>query len=232
MWADVPQMEQDVNALLNEAVGLRYFTVGKELHEETIARLDALAKEIEAFRKRAQEQKEEEAANLAFAFLQYVVGTTCLLSMWVQLKEDCPDDACVSIVNAQRAIECGLRLLPNDAFQQVSELLHFLEHVLFPPQLFSSIAHQYGWAECSICGQTYGDCDHLAGQLYMGQMCAKVIREISHVDHVAIVRNPADKALRIPAWPDGDKVRCTLTRRVVGENDGKIQGVPILRANG
>jgi hypothetical protein len=231
VWADVPEMEQETNALLKEVLVLRYFSVGRELQEEAVLKLGELTERIDAFRKQAQERKDEPAANLAFVFLQYVAGTIHFLSMWLHLKKDRIEDAWVSLTDSQENINCGLRLLDKESFRQVAGLLHVLEQVLFPPQVFLSCAYQYGWAKCSICGQVYGECDHLAGKLYMGEMCTKEVQEVGHVEHVAIVQYPDDKALRVPALLDGDKKLCSLTLRIVGENDGEIEGVPILRAN-
>jgi len=71
------------------------------------------------------------------------------------------------------------------------------EKLLFPLQQFVSVSHYFGCAECTICDKVYGECEHVAGRLYMGQLCVKRFRDISGANHIAFVDHPRDKGFRL-----------------------------------
>ncbi len=52
----------------------------------------------------------------------------------------------------------------------------------------------------------------------MGEKCYQVVKNISHIDHVAIVPDPEDKRLR---FPKGDRCRLTLRMRGDSAADGE-----------
>ncbi len=86
--------------------------------------------------------------------------------------------------------------------------------------------------ECTICDKVYGECEHVAGRLYMGQMCVRRVRDIGPVDHIAIVDHPRDKGCRWTKVKDDGYMYCTLTRRQLekaGEDRGNVE-VCVLRA--
>jgi hypothetical protein len=88
------------------------------------------------------------------------------------------------------------------------------------------------YAECTICNEAYGECDHVAGRLYMGQMCSKLVHEITGADHVALVDHPRDKGCRITKVKRDGHMYCTLTRRQLekaGDDRGHAE-MCILRA--
>ena len=146
-----------------------------------------------------------------------------MLEVWINLKLDQPDAAWEALVAAQEEIGCGMRLRPNASFREVPELLRDMERLLFPAQVFVSSAIKYESAECSACGSVYGECDHLAGELNMGEMCVAVVRNVLGIDHVAIVKQPDNKRCRCPTWPDGDVQRCCFTHRVVAQADRGLE---------
>ena len=102
------------------------------------------------------------------------------------------------------------------------EHLDALEHHMFPAQMFFSPGMIIREARCSICGQEYGECDHLAGKPYMGELCT---REIVHVDleEVSLVTNPANKHARGIIISDKDGIhRDFLTWRLAPEKTSKL----------
>ncbi|MDD3381663.1 MAG: hypothetical protein PHD68_10735, partial [Rugosibacter sp.] len=72
--------------------------------------------------------------------------------------------------------------------------------------------------ECSICGGDYDDCDHLIGRPYMGRFCYIIARDIS-LDHVAIVKEPADKRCRVERFNVDGGVRNRMTWRIERRDD-------------
>lgn len=65
----------------------------------------------------------------------------------------------------------------------------------YPYTIFLSIAVTAERLECSICGLDIDSeqCPHMRGHLYNGVMASAIIRDITHMDHVAMVPHPEDK---------------------------------------
>ena len=76
--------------------------------------------------------------------------------------------------------------------------LDAIETIIFPPQRFCSSVMIAKGAKCSICEGEYGECEHVAGKAYMGMFCASIVSEITAVESVDIVENPADKRCVFP----------------------------------
>jgi hypothetical protein len=119
------------------------------------------------------------------------------LLMWIAIKEGCADDSWDHLVDAQIAARSAVRAHPTgEQYLTFGEWLHDIEHTIFPSMTFVSSGHTCNKSKCSICNDDYGKCDHLAGRPYGGVFCSQILTEISHVDHVAIVSEPADKHCR------------------------------------
>ncbi len=91
---------------------------------------------------------------------------------------------------------------------QRSRKLERIEKLIFPPQTFLSTGLLVGSQECSICNEEYENCNHIKGKPYMGELCRCIIKDIIELNHLAIVKNPADKGCRI--IKDGERNRMTL----------------------
>jgi hypothetical protein len=72
--------------------------------------------------------------------------------------------------------------------------LYALE-TLYPYDIFLSIGAVVERFDCSICGHNIDsfECSHRKGELYRGQLAIAIARNIVHLDHVAMVDQPADK---------------------------------------
>jgi hypothetical protein len=212
MWSTPEEMLKVADEVLKEALSYGYVSIGSELQEEAIARVKSLQSQIEQHRKDAIARKDEESANLAWIVGCFADGICEFLSMWIHIKNDQMESAWDALINAQGNLEAALKLRHAEGLSRLNRNLYAIEKVLFPPCMFVSSSILYGSADCSICGSEYGECDHVSGRLYMGEMCCRVVRNIMHIDHVAIVDYPDDKRLRFPALVNGED-RCSLTRR-------------------
>jgi hypothetical protein len=67
-------------------------------------------------------------------------------------------------------------------------------------------------SHCSICGQEYGDCTHLTGKAYMGEICQRIIKKCTPLE-VSIVDHPADKRCYAEKISHKGKMRDVLTWR-------------------
>ena len=127
-------------------------------------------------------------------------SVVCELQMWLSLKESDASSAWNSFCDAEQYALNARHWLPQDfepAKDQV-EHLRLVERIAFPyPAYFTSMGVIVGREVCTICESEYGTCGHLVGELYDGHMCARRCEEIKECLHVAIVRNPDDKRLRL-----------------------------------
>lgn len=216
-WSRATEMGQEVQAALTDALNLGYLSCGVELQVASINTIADLYVDADVFRKAAIDSKDEELANRTFVLQRFMCGTQNLLRMWVHLKQDQAEQGWDALIGAQTEIECGLRFQELEVFRQVAKRLLLLESVLFPPQVFTSPSMVYQSSSCTICEGEYGECDHVAGRLYMGQMCAARRRGNLGIDHQAIVKDPKDKACRVIRFQRDNYMVNKLTLRVEGE---------------
>lgn len=216
-WAAVTEMRKEVNESFKEGHRYCYASCGHELQTEQQHRVHALLQRLDKYRHEAIEAMDEEVANAAFISLTLVEGLLNHLQLWLLLKADRMDEAWGQLVEAQDSVQLALRFVQSELLQHWYMELLALEKLLFPPQQFVSSSHTFGYAECTICHQVYGECDHVAGRLYMGQLCVKQIHEITGADHIALVDHPRDKGCRWTKVKRNGYMYCTLTHRRLEE---------------
>ncbi|WP_276300763.1 hypothetical protein [Halorussus lipolyticus] len=122
------------------------------------------------------------------------------LTMWNDLREEQWESAWENMVraqlNAQRAVQAD-KLGEKFGMKNYHKRLNSVETLLFPDQLFTSPGMKTGTAICSICDSEYSECSHIKNRAYNGEICFTEITDITEVDHIAIVEDPANKLQRI-----------------------------------
>ena len=202
MWNSIADMQKDVLALIGNALRTHaFFSIATRLQKSDIDCLLGYYSRLEDTRKAAATRLDEPMANMAFILACYVKATLHFIWMWLFLKKNKMKTAWDSLVMAQDHLSFALRLHEFDGMSSFNTRLGVAEKLLFPPQVYSSSAPVFGWTQCSICGERYGEdkCCHLAGELYMGQMCVKKMQDFQTFDHIAIVEEPDDKRLHFPS---------------------------------
>jgi hypothetical protein len=210
--------DEDINREVLEAIngGMRHahFTCGIEFQREHIKKLGSLHDRLARLRHYFISKSDEPRANAAFRAQMLVSGINHFLEMWVRLKEDDPVKAWDSLVEAQQKLEIAQRILFDPDTNNLLMHLLAVEQTVFPPQTFFSSAYTFPEAICSICNQTHGECGHVSGRIYMGQICRRRIPKSSFTEF-SIVFTPRDKRCRIAEYAEDGKVHCTLTRREI-----------------
>jgi hypothetical protein len=175
-------------------------TIATELQREWMGRTQTYTSKCSEFKEQAVDAKDEEMANALLSIEFMLCAMFNELSMWVLLKEGKAKEAWHNLVVAQGAARCAMKAHRlGAAMEGYAVGLHRIEHVVFPPQRFVSSALVVSYYQCSICGGKYGDCGHVVGKPYMGELCSRVPRDIVSVDHVAWLQDndPADKRCRV-----------------------------------
>jgi hypothetical protein len=219
-WSTVEDAKNEVLETVNGGMRHAHFSCGIESQRESIDKLGSLQERLKKLRYYYISQSDEPHANAAFRAQMLVSGSKSFLEMWVLLKESEYVEAWLKLVDAQSDFGIAQRILFDPDTSNV--LLHLLsvEKAVFPPQIFFSSAYTCPEAFCSICNQSYGDCDHLQGRIYMGQICRRRIPKSTFTEF-SIVLTPRDKRCRIAEYAKDGKVYCTLTHREV------VQSTPV-----
>ncbi|MCI0485917.1 MAG: hypothetical protein L0229_04875 [Blastocatellia bacterium] len=195
---------------------------GKEFQEEAVQKLVALKQQASDLKAELIASCDEQSANLLLSLEEAIEALCYELRMWIALKEDDPNSAWDCLISAQSAMLTAIQ-----SHSAVSHLegyvqrLHFLEKILFPPQTFLSPGIVIEESKCSICGEEYGECDHLKGKPYMGRICAKEITK-AKIRECSLVEEPANRHARILRFTDGGITRDVMTWRIITETPNEI----------
>jgi len=204
-----------------------YAARAREFQAESIATLETLALDIADLKAEMVELQDEDVANCMLGLSLAAKALSCELRMWVALKDDDAALAWDFLAEAQSCASNAIRAHRiSDHLGRYVERLEVLERLLFPPISFTSLGMVIQESHCSICGAQYGDCDHVKGEVYMGEMC---VQEITRADlaEISIVQRPANKRARVTTIGEGGAQRDLLTWRLVppSQNEGSTTGL-------
>ncbi len=189
------------------------------LQMEAVEAIRVAAEKVMAEKALAISAGDEDYANLLLGCQCVAIALESEIKMWLHLKAEKPDNAWNELVSAQMASADAMRA--HRGFSHLTQhidRLEAIERLVFPPQVFISSGMIVGYQECSICGGDYDECSHLVGKPYMGEFCHIVAREIS-LDHVAIVKDPADKRCRVERFSVEGGYRNRMTWQIEVESD-------------
>lgn len=224
----------DLNEAISELELYNYITRDNDLQKTACQELETLLKHIKDRKQEATESLDENMANILLGYECAVAFISASISMWILLKEGKPDDAWGRLVEAQQLVADAVRAHPGFAHMEVhGQRLRAIEDLIFPSQNFLSVGIIVRKRLCSICGVQYGECNHLVGRPYMGQFCRTIVTEIDHVDHVALVSEPANKNARVVSFSVPGGRRNKMTWKVTPEEivansiDGDQEGLTV-----
>lgn len=211
------------NEKVKEAEVFLSIARASELQEAACKKLEELLKELALEKDVAIKNKSEDYANLLLGCECVAHALIAELRMWLLLKEEKPDAAWDQLVDAQMSSASAARA--HDGFRHLEQhygKLIAIEHLVFPSQVFISSGFIVRHQECSICGEEYGECQHLIGKPYMGRFCHIIAGDLE-LDHVAIVEHPADKRCRVQHFDAEGGSRNRMTWRVEAEKEAHNQ---------
>jgi hypothetical protein len=193
---EIMAFQDEFQQIIQEGQKFCFVTRAKEFQLRARDTLKNLSKKIATLKKKAVAAAYEDAANEILSYEEIANAIINELSMWIALKEDNPGAAWDYLVNAQMAAISAMQAHPSaNHLDTYLEHLDALEHHMFPKQLFFSPGIIIREARCSICGQEYGECDHVAGRPYMGELCSREIVR-ADLEEASLVDNPANKHAR------------------------------------
>ncbi|MGC8757996.1 MAG: hypothetical protein ACP5QX_06055 [Caldisericaceae bacterium] len=194
-----------------------FMSRGKEFQQDAINELTALKQKVISLKEKAIKNKDEDSANCALSLENIIDAMINELMMWIALKEDDPNKAWDYLIEAQSNAKTALKahyIAIDLNMEKYSDKLYLLEKLLFPPQIFFSPGFIIIESKCSICGKEYGECEHIVGKAYMGQMCNRIITE-TDLKEVSVVEEPANKHARILTFTDNGVTRDFMTWKII-----------------
>jgi hypothetical protein len=192
-----------------------YMARAKELQEDACQNLLRLRGQVTDLKNEFIAQGDEESSNTLLSAEYILDAFISELRTWIALKEDNASAAWDFFVDAQMAAHIAIQAHAfGERLNHYIYRLEAVEKILFPHITFVSPGFVIESGECSICGQPYGDCDHIKGRAYMGQMCVNNVTKIKHVREVSIVDEPASKHCRVLNFTDNGITRDIMTWRV------------------
>lgn len=215
MNVKVEEFVDEYTEVVTSCEKFTFLTRGIGYQKESIKELTELLETSHKVRIEVIQDEDENAANQMLALSCMINAVRFELKMWVDLKTEEWDKAWSALVDAQDCAK-NARTAHEIARQcNVEKYLGKLEHLetfVFPPQNFNSPGIYVESFTCSICGEDYSECDHIAGEPYWGFFCQRIADEIAGTREVALVNNPEDKKARITEHiTDDDMIRDQLT---------------------
>lgn len=212
---EITAFQEEFNETVVECQKFCFVTRAREFQVRSRDRLMLLKEKAEQLKGYMIASKYEDAANAMLSYEEMTKALIYELRMWIALKDDDLSAAWDFLVDAQLATIAAMQAhIIADHLDGYGMHLSALEKHMFPNHGFSSIGAIVRKSECSICGQEYGECDHLKGKPYMGKICHERVTEYE-LEEVSIVPNPGNKHCRIISFTDGDITRDTLTWQVL-----------------
>ncbi|MCK4427202.1 MAG: hypothetical protein KAW16_01815 [candidate division Zixibacteria bacterium] len=208
--------QKEFNEVVRDCQRFCFATRAKEFQLQACEELTKLKEKVSRIKAKVVATKDNDSANCMLSFEEMINALINELKMWVALKEDDPNSAWDFLVDAQHATRTAMQAHEVAShLEGYSNRLLALEQLLFPPQLFVSIGVVIQSSKCSICGQLYGECDHVAGKAYMGKMCGRIIEEIQEAKEISFVKEPGSKRHRAYNFTDGGVTRDIMTWRSI-----------------
>jgi hypothetical protein len=121
------------------------------------------------------------------------------MRLWIALRQQRFHVAWDALVTAQYAAHWAARWLPEiEPAQHMEQHLAEVERTVFPKQQFLSPALivDESQVECSLCHIFGGECEHIPGEIYAGEVAGRNLHRIVGIREISFVDNPANKRAR------------------------------------
>ena len=215
-WDSYDGFVKEMTQVISWCQQFMFITRAKELQEQAVARLGELLNKVRQAKYKAITDQAEEWARLLL-LNEYITESFLEFGkMWIHIKNDEMDQAWDSLINAQMAVRHALLVRHDPELEKHNERLHLIESMMFPPQLFVSPGLVIEDAECSVCGKEYGECGHVKGRVYMGELCARIIKKFT-IKEVSLVDEPADKHCRTLSFGKDGNIYDFMTLRLIAD---------------
>lgn len=226
MTEDIAPLLDEYREVASNAQTLTFLPRDEELQLSVVEDIDEIIKKLNARQQTAISERDEETANLILAMRCGCKAVRAELNMWLALKNEEWVDAWNDLIDAQdflQSAQAAHNFARTTDIQNLRAKYDWIETFVFPPQIYLSpglLVHQF---LCSICGEDYRECNHIAGLPYWGQICSRIIHDAT-AREVSVVDEPEDKKCRITHFSTDDGlVRDKMTwRKFTPDEDSRL----------
>lgn len=205
---------KEFNEFVSVSQNKTFITIGIEIQKQEIETIKNYREELNQLKKDFVQRNLENEANLIYCISHSILAIQYELQMLVDIKEDRMDDAWSNLVNAQVIYGTVIRN-SSFGFESSDSYLHRLanyEKLLFPNLYFHSVGGIIKKSHCSICNQSFNQCDHIKGKLYNGELCTRIVTKMQ-LEEISLVENPANKHCRVTTIQSNGKTVDIMTLR-------------------
>lgn len=216
---NLSQLIEEFDEVISSTKNVAFLSIGIEIQKNEIEFIKKCRSLLSNSKTQFQLKFLEDEANTIFLIENTLLAIQNEIQMLVNFKEDKMDEAWENLVKAQTTFSSVIRNYPENQKPDTKylERLSAYEKLLFPKIFFQSAGSIVKKSHCSICKKEYGECDHLKGKLYNGELCCRIITE-QELEEISIVENPANKLCRILTFKRGGITIDLLTLRKVIES--------------
>ena len=197
--------ERETIKMLEQKLKYLFITRDKALLVEQITILNDIASNIKEAKEKFIAKQDEANSNKWLSIESISLSILNGLIMFTELQKNNPEPAWNSLISAQNhAYWSSIAYeLPTTTIQRdCSNHFYNIEKVLFPSQIFMSVGMVVAESICSICQKQTSKCEHIRGEVYMGEICGQIHAKIKSVNEVSIVNVPADKQCRVTRYQE------------------------------
>jgi hypothetical protein len=170
-------------------------TIEKE-YEEVESKIKNIQTMCVTLKNEAIKNNDEKTANISFLLNKYSLLLKSISSFWKLCDNKEYQDAWSLLQDGIDYLRTLQKFMKDENQLLVKELNNYLENIekLYPYVYFNSIEALNKKKICSICKKSPFDssCNHIAGNLYMGDMAHIEITEVEFLG-TSFVKNPMDK---------------------------------------
>jgi hypothetical protein len=150
----------------------------------------------EILKDKATKDNDEDVANISFLFKIYFNLLISISKFWELCEKAEYQNAWNDLQNALQNIRTIKSFIVDESHLSIDKIYTYLLNVekLYPYAYFISVEMICKKRTCSICKKSVfdPDCEHIAGNLYWGEMALQVVGDIEFIG-TSLVENPMDK---------------------------------------
>jgi len=194
---------------INRLIHASFEDIKNKKYENTTV-IPQKGKEIcETLKAEARKNKDEHIANLSFLFKVYFDSLISISKFWELCEKSEYQDAWHHLQGALQNIQIIKGFVDDESQLSIDKIYAYLHNIeeLYPYACFLSVEMICKKRTCSICKKSVfdPDCDHIAGDLYWGEMALQVVGDIEFIG-TSLVENPIDKRCVILMHEDKNKL--------------------------
>lgn len=194
---------------------------GLTMQREAADAYEALINEASRLKAKVVERGDEDSAARLLCGECAAGALASTLRLWIAFKKGDMRTAWDRMVDAQQAWRGALRAHPiGGQFRRLASVAFQAETMLFPHVAFMSVGMIVRKSECTICGETPGECDHIQGYVYGGRFAGICVTKADLRD-TSLVDVPADKHCRVETLTIDGIERDALTWEILNTSDSR-----------